>query len=137
MISWTWLDGLQHPFAQVAGAAVPQFQGLVLAGGRPRGHHGLGAQAVVQPEFGQHGGLAPGVQDFLGADGFDVGHMSSFRGKWLRLRREPWSMRSPSPGRNKAQAPPGKGQDLGLSDVSWRRGDYGCSGFFGSSFFAG
>ena len=46
-------------------------------------------------------------------------------------------MQSPSPGRNKAQAPPGKGQDLGLSDVSWRRGDYGyCGGFFfGSSFF--
>ena len=29
------LDGLQHPFAQVTGAAVPKFQGLVLAGGRP------------------------------------------------------------------------------------------------------
>lgn len=47
-------------------------------------------------------------------------------------------MRSPSPGRNKAQAPPGKGQDLGLADVRWRRGDYGCGGgFFFSSFFCG
>ena len=47
-------------------------------------------------------------------------------------------MRSPSPGRNEAQAPPGKGQDLGLSDVRWRRGDYGyCGGFFFSSFFCG
>ena len=46
-------------------------------------------------------------------------------------------MRSPSPGRKKAQAPPGKGQDLGLSDVRRRRNDYGCPGFLGSSFFAG
>jgi len=49
-------------------------------------------------------------------------------------------MRSPSTGRNKAQAPPVTGQDLGVSDVRWRRGDYGyCGGgfFFGSSFFAG
>ena len=42
-------------------------------------------------------------------------------------------MRSPSPGRNKAQAPPGKGQDLGLSDVRRRRADYGCPGFLASS----
>jgi len=34
-------------------------------------------------------------------------------------------MRSPSPGRNKAQAPPVTGPDLGSSDVSWRRGDRG------------
>jgi hypothetical protein len=45
-------------------------------------------------------------------------------------------MRSPSPGRRKAQAPPGKGQDLGLSDVRRRRKDYGCPGFLGSSFLA-
>ena len=43
-------------------------------------------------------------------------------------------MRSPSPGRNEAQAPPGKGQDLGLSDLGSRREAYG---FFGSSFLAG
>ena len=46
-------------------------------------------------------------------------------------------MQSPSPGRNKAQAPPVTGPDLGLIDVCWRRGNYGYYGFFGSSFFAG
>jgi hypothetical protein len=46
-------------------------------------------------------------------------------------------MRSPSPGRNETQAPPGKGQDLGLSDLGSRRDAYGCPGFFGSSFLAG
>ena len=32
-------------------------------------------------------------------------------------------MQSPSTGRNKAQAPPVTGPDLGLIDVCWRRGN--------------
>ena len=68
------LHRLQHPFSQIAAAAVPQLQGLVFPGGGAGGHHGLGAQTVVQPYFGQHRGLAPGIQDSLGANLLNNGH---------------------------------------------------------------
>ena len=129
---------LQHPFAQIAAAAVPQFQGLVFPGGGAGRHHGLGAQAVVQRQFGQHRGLAPGIQDFLGADLLDMGHASPFGENGCGSGGAVVNA-APPPGRTKAQAPPGRGQDLGLADVGSRRGDYGCCGccFFVSSFFAG
>ena len=59
--------GLEHALAAVAFlVAVAEFEGLVFAGRRPRGHRGRGRDAIVQGDMHPYGGVAAGVEDFQG-----------------------------------------------------------------------
>jgi len=69
------LDRLLHALAAVAGrVAVAQLVGLEGAGGGAGGNRGPGGRAVVQADLDLDGGVAAGVQDLAGDDGFDDGH---------------------------------------------------------------
>ena len=69
------VDGLQHALAEVAVlVAVAQLVGLERTGGCAGGDGGAGDGAVVEQHLDLDGRVAPGVEDFAGADSFDECH---------------------------------------------------------------
>jgi hypothetical protein len=69
------LDGLEGAFAEIAlGVAVAQFEGFVDAGGGAGGDGGAAEHAAGKDDIGFEGGIAAGVEDFAGADGYDLEH---------------------------------------------------------------
>ena len=68
------LHGLQHALAaETALVAVPELQGLKLAGGSAAGGSAQGHGAVGQGDLGLHGGVAAGVNDLACPDLLDDG----------------------------------------------------------------
>ena len=68
------LDGLEHALAEIAGAAVAQFDGLVGAGREHRRHRGAAHRAVFEHDIDLDGRVATAVQDFTPDNVDDGGH---------------------------------------------------------------
>ena len=67
-------DGAQDaPTLVTRRVAVPQFNGLMPAGGRAGGNDGPAQRAALQPYVHLHGGVAAGVQHLAGVDSANVG----------------------------------------------------------------
>ena len=65
--------GLQHALAPIASRiAVAQLHRLVGAGGGARRHRRAAAAPVLQRHFHFDGGIAPGIEDLAGVNGFDI-----------------------------------------------------------------
>ena len=68
------LDGANRALAEVAVAAVAQFDGLECARGRAAGDRGPAERAVVEGDLDLDSWVSARVQDFARVDGFDGGH---------------------------------------------------------------
>ncbi len=78
------LDRLLDALAAVAGAAVAQFDRLVLAGRGARRHRGPGERAVDQGHLDLDRRVAAGVEDLAGSDLLDDGHWRLL-GSWSEV----------------------------------------------------
>src|SRR6185312_15931736 len=80
------LDGVLHALAQVTVlVAVPQLDGLVLAGGRARRDGCAGQRSVLECDLDLDRRVPPGVQYLAGTDEFDGSHGTSLR--WCFVKK--------------------------------------------------
>ena len=69
---------LEDALAEVApGVAVAEFEGFIDAGGGAGGDGRATEDTAAEADIGFEGGVAAGIEDFAGADGFDVEHVFS------------------------------------------------------------
>ena len=68
-------DGLEHPLAAVAVAAVAQLDRFVFAGRGSRRHRGAAERAGVEQHLDLDGGVATRIEDFASGDADDLAHV--------------------------------------------------------------
>lgn len=69
------LDGFEHAFAEIAGAAVAQFDGLMGTGRSTRRHRRAAHRAVFENDIDLDGRISTAVQDFTPDNVDDGGHL--------------------------------------------------------------